>query len=159
MSREDYKEALRLGMKAYRKAVSKGAYPYLPALDDILSNRSVENEISLGIVEVPVDLIVGTRTAGRTTAFANNFMPLLDENTEFASKWISLCGSLMAEGLRDPVVAYEYMNHYYENHISELSSYSETSENLKKIYRNGRTMDKLLVLTVIAAFHIYVYEK
>ncbi len=113
MSREDYKEALRLGMKAYRKAVSKGAYPYLPALDDILSNRSVENEISLGIVEVPVDLIVGTRTAGRTTAFANNFMPLLDENTEFASKWISLCGSLMAEGLRDPVVAYEYMNHYY----------------------------------------------
>ncbi len=46
-------------------------------------------------------------------AFAGNFMPLLDYNTEFGSKWISLCESHVEEGIHDPIKAYEYMNKYY----------------------------------------------
>ena len=40
-------------------------------------------------------------------------MPILGESTEFAAKWSSLCDAHLKEGIRDPIVAYEYMNHYY----------------------------------------------
>ena len=50
---------------------------------------------------------------GRTYSFAANFMPILRENTEFAVKWANLSDAQINEGIRDPIVAYEYMNRYY----------------------------------------------
>ena len=40
-------------------------------------------------------------------------MPVLDERSEFAIKWVSLCESHIQEGIRDPIKAYEYMNRFY----------------------------------------------
>ena len=113
MSYEKYSSALKAGQKEYRNRLMKGDYPYLPALDEILSYVKVEYEVSLGLCEVPLELIVGTRTRGRTNAFAANFMPLLDTYSEFANKWIRLYTSLQEEGLRDPVKVYEFMNRFY----------------------------------------------
>lgn len=113
MSMDDYKEALKSGQKAYREAITKGAYPYLPVLEDIISFTNIETESNLGLVEIPMNLIVGTKSAGRTTSFASNFMPLLAADTEFSAKWASLSTMLQQEGLRDPIKAYEYMNHFY----------------------------------------------
>lgn len=113
MSYEQYNTALNAGRKEYRARLIKGGYPYLPALDEILSYTRVEYEVSLGVCEVPMELIVGTKTRGRTNSFAANFMPLLGANTEFAGKWIQLYGALEEEGLRDPVKVYEFMNRYY----------------------------------------------
>ena len=110
---EEYREAMRMGKKAYSEALSKGWYPYLPALDDLITQSDIEAELYLGTVEIPVEKIVGTKTAGRTTAFASNFMPLLGEKTEFGTKWVSLADSLKEEGLRDSIKAYEYMNRFY----------------------------------------------
>lgn len=113
MSYENYSDALNAGRKEYRACLLKGSYPYLPALDETLSYTKVEYEVSLGVCEVPMELIVGTKTRGRTNSFAANFMPLLPANTEFASKWIQLYSCLEEEGLRDPVKVYEFMNRYY----------------------------------------------
>lgn len=113
MSYEKYTTALKAGQKEYRACLLKGNYPYLPALDEILSYTPVEYEVSIGLCEVPLELIVGTRTRGRTNSFAANFMPLLAPNTEFAGKWIRLCASLQEEGLRDSVKVYEFMNRFY----------------------------------------------
>ena len=113
MSYEEYTNALKAGQKEYRARLQKGNYPYLPALDEILSYVKVEYEVSLGLCEVPLELIVGTRTRGRTNAFAANFMPLLPANSEFGGKWIRLCTSLQEEGLRDSVKVYEFMNRFY----------------------------------------------
>ena len=113
MSYDAYVNALKNGQKDYRTHLQKGDYPYLPALDEILSYTKVEYEVSLGFCEIPLELIVGTRTRGRTNAFASNFMPLLASNSEFAGKWIHLCNSLQEEGLRDPVKVYEFMNRFY----------------------------------------------
>lgn len=82
-------------------------------LDDILQNVPVENQIPLGQVDIPLNLLVGTKTTGRTAAFASNFMPLLDLKTEFASKWVNLCLSHLEEGIRDPLRCYEYMGRFY----------------------------------------------
>ena len=108
-----YGEALKLGQKEYRKCVSAGGYPFLPALDDMIPEQKMLNTSSLGIVQIPIEHIVGTKTNGRTTTFAANFMPLADDDSEFAIKWKSLCRSHLNEGIRDPITAYEYMNRFY----------------------------------------------
>ena len=80
-----YMGALKLGRKEYNTALSKGAYPYLPVLDDILANTDIVSEVNLGVIDVPLDRIVGTKTQGRTQAFAGNFMPLLNEKSDFSA--------------------------------------------------------------------------
>ena len=83
----DYKEALKLGQKDYRAKTAKGESPYLPALDEIIPPERALTGIRLGVLQIPVWFIVGTKTSGRLNAFAANFLPLLDEGTEFADKW------------------------------------------------------------------------
>lgn len=113
MSFEDYKKAQRMGQRNFRACVSKGQYPYLQVLDDILENSEIDSVQSLGVVNIPLESIVGTKTAGRKTAFARNFMPLLEERTEFATKWSILCDSQMEEGIREPIEAIEFLNRFY----------------------------------------------
>lgn len=113
MSRTEYIKARKKGQKMYRSQILKGGYPYLPALDDIVSFAGIVSEVELGLIEIPLDAVVGTKTAGRQRAFAGNFMPLLEENTEFAGKWISLYNAHINEGIRDPIVAVEFMNRFY----------------------------------------------
>lgn len=113
MSREDYHAARAAGRKAYRADVQAGRYPYLPALDDILSYTEIQGEYPIGAVDVPLHLIAGTKTAGRQNAFASNFMPLLGEATEFGMKWSSLYDSQLEDGIREPIKAYEFMNKFY----------------------------------------------
>ena len=110
---EEYVHAQRRAQREYREKIAAGQYPYLPVLDDILEKANVENQLPIGLVEVPMELLVGTKTAGRTAAFAANFMPLLGANTEFASKWISLCQAHVEEGIRDPIRCFEYMGRFY----------------------------------------------
>ncbi len=113
MSYSEYEKAQKLGLKAFKNAVSKGENEYLPVLDEILEGVDIVGEVPLGLVQVPLDRIVGTSNVGRTYAFANNFMPLLDYKTEFGAKWSSLCDSQIEEGIREPIKAYEYMNQFY----------------------------------------------
>ena len=113
MALYDYAGALKKGRRQYQLSVSKGEYPYLPVLDDILSYTDIASEVSLGIIDVPLDKIVGTKTKGRTSAFANNFMPLLSEKSEFGAKWAELYNYQITEGIQEPIVAYEFMNKYY----------------------------------------------
>lgn len=113
MASEDYKKAQKMGQRSFRACVSKGQYPYLQVLDDILENTELDSTQPLGAVNIPLDAIVGTKTEGRKTAFARNFMPLLGDRTEFAVKWSALCESQMEEGIRDPIEAVEFLNRFY----------------------------------------------
>ncbi len=113
MSYNDYKSALRLGQREYRACVSRGEYPYLQALDELLAHEKPRGETSLGLVDIPMEQIAGTKTVGRVSAFARNFMPLLEGECEFSAKWTALSDAHLEEGIRDPIVAYEYMNRFY----------------------------------------------
>ncbi|MCI8539762.1 MAG: BMP family ABC transporter substrate-binding protein [Oscillospiraceae bacterium] len=113
MSLDDYRSALRLGQKEYRSCVSHGIYPYLQVLDELLAHEDTMGEEPLGVVSIPLDQVAGTKTVGRRSAFARNFMPLQDEDTEFAAKWTNLCEAHLSEGIRDPIKAYEFMNRFY----------------------------------------------
>lgn len=113
MPHENYNKACRAGKREYRYRMMIGERPTLQVLDDILPSKGSYSEVPLGLVQIPMDQIVGTKTGGRSSAFAANFMPILNAESEFAQKWSKLCDSHMQEGIRDPIVAYEYMNKFY----------------------------------------------
>ncbi len=113
MGETEYQEALKLGKKEYRSCVAHGRFPYLPVLDDILSREEIRTEQNMGLIQIPLNFVVGTSTMGRTYSFAANFMPILSSGTEFSAKWANLSEAQVNEGIRDPIVAYEFMNRYY----------------------------------------------
>ncbi|MCH5255366.1 MAG: BMP family ABC transporter substrate-binding protein [Lachnospiraceae bacterium] len=129
MAITDYQAALKQGRKSYQDALTKGGYPYLPALDDILSYTEMAAPVNLGVMDIPLSKIVGTKTAGRTNAFANNFMPLLSESSEFGAKWAALYDHQIRDGITDPIVAYEFMNQFYVQEGNKRVSVMKYLEN------------------------------
>lgn len=136
MSRQEaytqYNYALKLGQKYYRECVVRGKYPYQQALSDIFNENLAAAKVNIGLVDIPMEQIVGTTTSGRGNAFAGNFMPLLHDSTEFAMKWTALCEAhLEAGGISDPIVCYEYMGRFYvtegNKRVSVLKSYDSPS--------------------------------
>ncbi|MDO4260672.1 MAG: BMP family ABC transporter substrate-binding protein [Eubacteriales bacterium] len=113
MSKTEYQKARRKAQKTYRMQLLKGEWPYLQALDDIVSFTDVAASTELGLCEISLDAVAGTRTSGRKQAFASDFMPLLEDDSEFAWKWINLYEAHMEEGIREPITAVEFMNRYY----------------------------------------------
>ena len=111
---DEYSQALRLGQKEYRELLMAGKEPHPAVLDDILPGFSTESVYSVGLVDIPTERIVGTKTAGRITAFTATFRPLLDAKSEFGMKWISLCKAHLSDvGITDPIECFEYLGDFY----------------------------------------------
>ena len=109
----DYQEAHKMATKEYRRAMIAGESPYPDCLDEKLPPSILAEGKRIGREQIPLALVVGTKTGGRNHAFARNFMPLLGMDSEFAAKWSSLCQSHLEEGIRQPVKVYEYRNRFY----------------------------------------------
>lgn len=62
MATTDYITALKQGRRSYQSALTKGEYPYLPVLDDLLSYTEVASIDNLGIIDIPLSKIIGTKT-------------------------------------------------------------------------------------------------
>ncbi len=113
MNTKYYAKARQRGLRAYQQAIAQNLDPYLPVLEEKLPTLNALDRLPLGIQTVPLDRIVGSVSRGRSFAFANNFMPILDSNSEFASKWSALYESVEEEGMRDPAKVLEYLGYYY----------------------------------------------
>ncbi|MBO4288675.1 MAG: BMP family ABC transporter substrate-binding protein [Lachnospiraceae bacterium] len=111
---EEYKNALKLGQRSYKKRKAAGLDPYPAVLDDILEDPSKLMSQDIPLTEIPAERIRGVRSAGRTSAFSADFLPLLEPDTEFAAKWIRLCADHLSDtGIRDPIVCFEYLGDFY----------------------------------------------
>ena len=129
---QQFATALRMGRKYYNACVAKGENPYPLVLNELIDENVSGNTVKIGLVDIPMDRIVGTWTGGRKSAFAGNFMPLLDENTEFGNKWINLCEAHLGEtGITDPITCLEYLGKFYvqegNKRVSVLKSYNSPS--------------------------------
>ena len=131
LSELEYQEALKLGRKEQKKCIAEGRFPYLPVLDEILEHQEIQTEQKLGLMQIPLEYVVGTSTRNRTYAFAANFMPILENGTEFSTKWINLAEAQVEEGIRDPIIVYEFLNRYYvvegNKRVSVLKYYNADS--------------------------------
>ncbi len=129
---EQYLNALKAGRRTYKERILNGQYPYPQVLDEILDDSLSAGQVDLGLLEIPAERIVGTKTRGRRDAFAADFMPLLPKDSEFAAKWVALCEAhLGEEGIRDPVRCCEYLGRFYvqegNKRVSVLKSYGAAS--------------------------------
>ncbi len=111
---EYYGKAVKLGHKAQKEYAARGANTAPEVLDEILDLDLAVSQVDLGIIEIPSELIVGTKSKGRISAFSPNFLPLLPDGTEFSQKWVNLCIAHLGDsGIRDPIQCYEYMGKFY----------------------------------------------
>ena len=113
MAMQDYVKAQKLAEKQYRQELANGKYPYLPVLENILRKSEMDGQIPLGQFEIPLSMIAGTVQSERTSAFASNFLPLLEYDTEFGSKWSQLYDSVQEVGVNEPIQVCEYMQRFY----------------------------------------------
>ena len=130
--KEHYQQALKAAHKDQRQHSQNGTYPYLQILDEILPDYQTAGEVNLGLIDIPIDKIVGTKTKGRTTAFSANFMPLLSEDSEFGLKWRNLCSAHLSDaGIRDPITCFEFLGRFYvqegNKRVSVLKYFGSTS--------------------------------
>ena len=62
---DEYIKARKAGEHEFRSRLADGEYPYLPALDDILPDNGTRPQSNLGLMEIPVEYIAGTKTRAR----------------------------------------------------------------------------------------------
>ena len=111
---EEYRKALKAGQREYKELSAAGKAPYPAVLDELLPPSSTQTVQRVGLTEIPMELIVGTKSAGRISAFTAGFLPLLEESSEFGVKWVSLCmAHLSDEGIRDAITCFEYLGQFY----------------------------------------------
>ena len=110
---DHYSKARKEGLKIYQQAIQANADPYLPVLEEKVPNLASLSRLSLGVMAIPLDRIVGSVSRGRSYAFAEGFLPILEGGSEFAAKWEHLCESVEQTGLNQPVTVLEYLGYYY----------------------------------------------
>ena len=113
-AREEYARALRAGQKEAKELIAAEKDPHPAVLDAILPAGVPEIYQEVGQLDIPIHMIVGTKSAGRVSAFSAGFLPLLPPDSEFAMKWVELCAHHMGEeGIHDPILCYEYLGRFY----------------------------------------------
>ena len=110
---EAYRQARKRGEQGRRHAISQSEHPYLTDLDSLVAQLPLGQRESVGLRDIPLEMVVGTVTKGRQSAFSCNFMPLLPFSTEFARKWSNLYDIQVTEGYRDPIIVTEFMHRFY----------------------------------------------
>ena len=111
---EQYGKALKAANKEYKELTAAGKPAHPLVLDQLLPEGMSDMYQEVGLVQIPVERVVGVKSAGRITAFSASFLPLLETGSEFAIKWMSLCDAhLSDEGIREPILCYEYMGNFY----------------------------------------------
>jgi len=110
---EAYRRARKQALREAGKDKAAGR-PLMPAaLDELMAGHPFAREQALGRMEVPLSLVAGTVTRARQLLFSRRFLPLAGEDSEFAAKWSALMDAQLAEGFRDPIVAYECLQRFY----------------------------------------------
>ena len=114
MGQDEYTHALKLGQREVAELSARGKSTNPAVLDEILPDNSTNVVQDLGVLEIPSQQIIGTKSAGRITAFSPSFLPLLSPQSEFANKWANLCVAHLGEvGIREPIICYEYLGRFY----------------------------------------------
>lgn len=113
MNKDDYIDLYKKAIKDSASAKSAGKNPHLKVLEDMVKESDIAARTELGLITIQMDQIEGTDTEARSNAFSPSYLPMLDVNSEFASKYIALHTSCEEEGLREPVIGFEYLGKYY----------------------------------------------
>ncbi|MBR2663679.1 MAG: hypothetical protein IKE25_08195, partial [Clostridia bacterium] len=63
---DHYSKARREGLRVYQAAIQANTDPYLPVLEEKVPNLSTLSRLSLGIMPIPLDRVIGSVSRGRS---------------------------------------------------------------------------------------------
>lgn len=112
---EQYQIANTLAAKSLQKD-KRQLLPVCPAPCSVLANdRMVSYGMDLGVLEVPVNLIVGVAEASeQPLQYTKEFLPIPAPSSKFAECWQNICEkSLRHEEISDGISCYEYLGRFY----------------------------------------------
>ena len=66
---EEYAQAVKQGQKEVKEFAALGKQTNPKVLDEILGDVGYDTEQNVGLVDIPTERIVGTKSAGRISAF------------------------------------------------------------------------------------------
>lgn len=101
-----------------KRVVGKGTFngkdAALPVLETVLDQNKVACEVDLGVVDIPVNQIVGIASDSDRDIYASDFLPLLSIKSEYAEQWTQLFMEHLSDAdLANPIRAYEYLGKFY----------------------------------------------
>ena len=82
---DEYNQALRAGQKEFRELSAAGKPTHPAVLDELLPENGAHTVVDVGLIEIPSERIIGTKSAGRIAAFTPSFHPLLDPKSDLVT--------------------------------------------------------------------------
>ena len=111
---ERYSVVQNQAKRVVRKGTFNGKDAALPTLESVLDQNKVAGKVDLGVVDIPVNQIVGIASDSDRDIYTSDFLPLLSIKSKYAEKWTQLFVSHLGNaGLVDPIRCYEYLGKFY----------------------------------------------
>lgn len=125
-----YSVAQNKARRTVRKNIAKGVEAKLPVLESVLDQENVAREVDLGVVNIPVDQIVGVASDIDRDTYVADFLPISSIQSEYAQKWAQIyLEHLSDSGLAEPIRCYEYLGAFYvidgKKRVSVLKAHGE----------------------------------
>ena len=111
---ERYSVVQNQAKRVVRKGTFDGKDAALPVLESVLDQNKVAGEVDLGVVDIPVNQVVGIASDRDRDIYTSDFLPLLSIKSEFAEQWVRLFMEHLSDaGLANPIRVYEYLGKFY----------------------------------------------
>lgn len=109
-----YQKAHSIAMINQSKDKKQRVARYPIALDAFLDDRMISCRLDLGVMEIPVNLIVGVAELNEANQmYTRDFLPIEDPNSEFAAKWRSVYQKFVADQNSSEIYCLEYLGRFY----------------------------------------------
>ena len=86
---------------------------FLPELSDQFGSREFTDTESLGIIDIPVNKIVGIASICGKYSYTVDFLPIMPLNSQFAKTWCNIYLDYLNEKEISPILCYEYLGNFY----------------------------------------------
>ncbi len=126
-----YQQVHGMAQKEARKAERMGIEKCPKELKHQLENKKIANTVELGIIEIPVDQIVGTAVFDEKNLYSPNFLPISSTNSPFAEQWCQLYLDYLSDkGWDSPIRCFEFLGRFYvqdgKKRVSVLKAHGAT---------------------------------
>lgn len=111
--RDQYLTYSDLGNRVATKLSLFSKQSYLPELRDLLGTSEYKNTESLGVIEIPVNKIVGIASICGKYSYTVDFLPVMPPHSRFADTWCNIYLDYLNEKKISPILCYEYLGNFY----------------------------------------------
>ena len=102
-----------LGNRVAGKLSLFAKQPFLPELCDQYGSSKFTDTESLGVIDVPVNKIVGIASVCGKYSYSVDFLPIMPSNSQFAKTWCNIYYDYLNEKEISPILCYEYLGNFY----------------------------------------------